>query len=84
MGRRSMATTGIQRRSSKLAGSPGRSDCTDSDCIIWQTVRNAWIERAGRAERDWPSKEEAPTTAADFTGPLVPLQVKLPQDLVQS
>lgn len=29
-------------------------------------------------------KREAPTTAADFTGPQVPLQVKLPQDLVQS
>ena len=43
----------------------------------------------GSSEPDEPKetgrrKKEAPTTAADFTGPLVPLQVKLPQDLVQS
>ena len=43
------------------------------------------MDRASRTSRKRLAVERrAPTTAADFTGPLVPLQVKLPQDLVQS
>jgi len=41
-------------------------------------------ESADESKEGTRRKREAATTAADFTGPQVPLQVKLPQDLVQS